>query len=266
MKKVLVLKQSIFIVIAIITMTFTSCEKTIVGEGIIVTEILQISEFSGVDLTFSDNVTIKYGQIQEVKVTGNPNIIERIKTSVLNNVWKIGLIEGNYKNYELAIEITIPNLDILKLSGSGNLIVDDFTVQKDLDLSISGSGNITLNNIERATNLDLSISGSGNIILNNLKRTINLDVNLSGSGDLKANRDITTLETLTIKNSGSGRYLGFIISCNNVSSNLSGSGKMELTANNSLDVAISGSGNVYYKGTPIITQNITGSGILINAN
>ena len=248
MNKMIVLKQGILIVISILSITLFSCindKPRTEGEGTVTTRVLSVSDFSGVDLTFANNVTIKQGDIQEVKATGHPNIIDKISTSVSNDIWKIGLENGWYRNYDLSIEITISNLDRLELSGSGNLVVNDFINQNTLDIVISGSGNINLREFEGSKNLN---------------------VNLSGSGDFKANKDIITLNDLTVENSGSGNYLGFEISSNNVTIISSGSGICEFTAVNSLNAMISGSGNVYYEGIPSIKQNITGSGKLINAN
>ena len=266
MNKMSIVKQSVFLGVVIISIVLISCGKQYKGEGEVTTEILSISDFSGVGLTFSDNVTIKQGATQEVKAIGHANIIERIKTSVSDNFWKIGLEDGNYTNYELSIEITLPNLNRLKLSGSGNLTANDFTNQSDLDVALSGSGNINLNNFEGTTNLDVAISGSGNINLNNFEGTTNLDVKISGSGDFVANDDISALSVLKVKNSGSGEYRGFELSAESVTVSLSGSGDTELTATNLLDVSLSGSGDVSYKGNPSITQKITGSGKLIDAN
>jgi hypothetical protein len=222
--------------------TSSNCIK---GESTITTQILPVANFNGIDLTISNNVTVKQGSTQEVKAIGHPNIIDKITTSVSNNLWEIRLENDCYEDYELSIEITVPNINRLELSGSGDILVNDFINQNDLNLKISGSGNIDLNEFEGITNIDII---------------------LSGSERFKVNNDISTLNTLGLTNSGSGKYVGFAISSNDCTINSSGSGNNELKAINSLNVTISGSGSVFYKGTPSITQNVTGSGNLIDAN
>ncbi|MBL0200764.1 MAG: DUF2807 domain-containing protein [Chitinophagaceae bacterium] len=44
---------------------------------------------------------------------------------------------------------------------------------------------------------------------------------------------------------------------------ITGSGKTEITASNQLKVKIIGSGKLYYRGTPVITTSITGSGTVL---
>jgi Putative auto-transporter adhesin, head GIN domain len=242
------MKKTLLVIISIIAITFIGCEKDnncLSGEGTVTTQILTVPDFDGIDLAFSSNVIIKQGAIREIKATGHPNIISKITTSVFGNLWIINLVDGCYEDYELSIEITVPNINRLFLSGSGDMLVNNFTNQND--------------------NLDIEIIGSGNITLNEFEGIINLDAILEGSGNFKANNNITT-QTMTLDISGSGNYSGFEISSDNSIINSSGSGSSELTAINSLNVIISGSGDVFYKGTPIIIQNITGPGLLINAN
>ena len=242
--------------LALMVIFFSSCDKngincigssleTIKGEGSIVTSTLNLNNFTGIDLSFADNVTISYGTTQEVKATGHANIINRIKTNVTNNIWDVALEDGCYQDYELSIHITIPTLNKIYLSGSGNIVVNDFSNQSALEVKLSGSGNITLNDFEGTTNLA---------------------VTLSGSGDIKGNKAISTLNNFNLTLNGSGNYQGFPISGKACTVLLSGSGNCELTAYNTLNATLSGSGNISYKGNPTITQNITGSGRVINAN
>jgi hypothetical protein len=71
---------------------------------------------------------------------------------------------------------------------------------------------------------------------------------------------------LSIANSGSGVIRTTEMPADKVEVVNSGSGSCFLTATETLNVLISGSGNVHYKGAPTITQNIPGSGVLINDN
>ena len=243
------LKKGSIILILILSILIAGCEKSIFciqGEGTIITEVLNVSNFDGIDLSFSGNVVIRQGATLEVKATGHPNIIDKINTSVANNIWEIDFVDNNcYQNDQLSIEITMPSISSIRVSGSGDLTVENFINQNNLRIDVTGSGDMTLNDFEGVTNLDIDISGSGNLV---------------------ANRDITTLNTLDLDVSGSGDYSGFAISSNDCTVNVSGSGDGEVSATNTLNANISGSGDLSYRGTPSVTQNITGSGSLINAN
>jgi hypothetical protein len=253
---------------------FTSCQKDnnlinancIQGEGSVTTEILSINSFNKIDLAFASNVTVSQGATQEVSVTGHPNIIALLKRDVVNGLFVLQLEDGCYNNYHLSVDITIPNIEQVKLSGSGNIMVSSFTNQNDLILDLTGSGDMTIHDFEGSENLRIDLAGSGNITTHGFEGTEILDINLAGSGNITANSNTTSLTTFTLNLGGSGNYNGFPLSADDCTVSLSGSGNISLTASNTLGVTLGGSGNVYYKGTPTITQNIGGSGSLINAN
>lgn len=230
--------------------TFSSCEQGFLkpcfkGEGDIVTETLELQSFDKIVLDGSMNVVVSQGATQEVRAIGHSNIIERLKTSVSSDRWDIEFKNGCYKNVDLEIRITVPNLEEVKISGSGNVVINDFDDQKSLENVISGSGRITLNEFEGITDLDVLISGSGSF---------------------KANDDISSLEDLDVKISGSGKYQGFAISSEDATAKVSGSGRCELTVQDDLDATVSGSGDILYKGTATVSKKVSGSGSIVDVN
>ena len=224
------------------SMISTDCVK---GKGTITTSELSIGNFTGIDLAIANDVTISQGAVQKVEVTGHPNIIDKIKTNVSDNVWRIDFKSGCYKDYKLSVNITMPVLNYVGLSGTGDVTVNDFTEQSKLALDLSGTGDIILNNFEGIDNLSIL---------------------LSGTGDIKANKNISTLKTLNCGISGTGDYIGFNISCENSTVNSSGTGDCQLTVSKTLTAKISGTGNIYYKDQPTINKNISGTGSIINKN
>jgi hypothetical protein len=215
------------------------------GSGAIESRTLSLPSFKGIELEEAANIYITQGSTQEVRVTGHANIINRLQTDVVQDVWEIDLGRGCFDHYELTIFITLPNLDNIWLRGSGDIFVGEFTGQHDLALSITGSGKINLNRFEGCQNLSARISGSGTIIGGDVFPALsNLDIDISGSGD----------------------YDAFAIQSKVCHVKISGSGDCRVSVEDRLDVDITGSGKVYYKGHPSITDHITGSGELIDAN
>ena len=224
-----------------------SCDDQICidGEGEITTSTLVVADFTGINLITSSNVTIQQGAEISVEATGHPNVIDKVKTNVTNGVWNIDLEDGCYDNYELSFTITLPMLSRVDIDGAGDVVVQNFTNQGDLNVSIEGSGSVEFNEFVG---------------------TENLTVTISGSGDITGNADFTNLTQLNVSISGSGVYNAFPIQSENATVDISGSGNIALTAMTTLNVNISGSGSVRYKGNPTITSSITGSGQLIDAN
>ncbi|MFC2124689.1 head GIN domain-containing protein [Bacteroidota bacterium] len=236
------------IAIAVAGILFLSCEESRIcvrGEGTITTKTLSISDFTGVDLTEAANVVIAQGSSQEVSVTGHPNIIDRLSTNVSGNTWAIDLEKGCYDGYELTVNITVPDINDITLSGTGNITINDFTNQEDLFLSIPGAGDINLN----------SFTGSEN-----------LSINVSGVGTISANGEFPDLKRLNLKFSGSGNYHGYPIASDACEINIPGTGNCYVYVREILDIKIGGSGSIYYKGNPTITKDISGSGNVIDDN
>ena len=209
------------------------------GEGPTVTKTMQLDKFHAVSLGFSGNVYLKQGNTQSVEVEGEQNIIDNIKTSVRDGLWKINFDRPVRKHEPVNIYITIPKITKAHLSGSGDLVSKGtFTGLEDLELSISGSGDIKF--AAEAGAISARISGSGDIDLSGQAKMVNLKV--SGSGDIEA----------------------YDLKAQDCSVQISGSGNCQITAEEMLEVRVSGSGDVYYKGRPRINSKISGSGDLVS--
>ena len=177
------MKKSSFIIVAIaIAGLFTqSCTKDrIEGMGEIDTVILHIEPFTGFAQEGASNVHITYGEIQEVKVTGHPNIISRIETDVINGVWIMELEDGNYSDYELTYYLTLPALDEVSSLGSGNIYVTQFIDQSDLEINLYGSGSF-MGFPLKVADCRIRIEGSGECEVNVTEK---LDVGIKGSGNI----------------------------------------------------------------------------------
>ena len=211
------------------------------GEGDIVSQTLNINEFTGVKLRGSSKVFITQGNDFQVIVEGQQNIIDLIELDIQDNIWEIEF-EECIRDYEkLNFYITIPDITRLEVSGSGDIVGQNAFNADVLQLKVDGSGEVDVE-IENAETVETKIEGSGKI---KVKGQANDSENrISGSGDLRA----FDLEVLT-------SYV-----------KITGSGDAEVNASDELKVKITGSGNVYYKGNPAIDVDITGTGDLVNAN
>jgi hypothetical protein len=226
---------------------FSSCEKTscVSGEGTVVTRSISVADFNRIDMASAENVDIFYGNEQQVLAIGHQNIIDRISRTVSNGLWKMELEDDCYNNYSLSYIITIPKLDLVKISGSGDVTINEFQNQNDLNIQITGSGDVTINQFENTGDLDVTISGSGDVTSTNM---------------------LTQFNSLDVTIPGSGNFFGFPSKVNKCYVNIAGSGDCQVYSKDLLNVMISGSGDVYYKGNPIIYTNISGSGNVYNSN
>ncbi|MER2998422.1 head GIN domain-containing protein [Pontibacter populi] len=216
--------------------SLSACEDTncIKGDGAIETRILNLEPFSRIEANGNFKVYLTQGPNQRVEVKGEPNILSQLETNVSNSTWKITHRECVRKSDDVEVYITIPEVESLFLNGSGHIEGQNTITATDLPVAVNGSGKIALDVL--ANKIITQLTGSGKIVL---------------QGESPVH---------TVNISGSGRTEAFNLSSENVKVNISGSGTGEVTAINALDVTISGSGNLYYKGNPTITQHISGSG------
>jgi len=239
------LKITLMLSFIFATSSCSTDDDCITGGGSVTTQTIQLESFSGIQSSGSDSVIISQGDVQEVTVTGHPNIISRLKRNVSNGIWKAELEDGCYNDNNLEINIKVPNMNYVKLAGSGNVVINDFINQQNMEIIIEGSASVELNNNQGAQNLDISIEGSGYVI---------------GNGSFE------NLESLDIQILGSGYYNAFSMETNSCRIYTVGGGYCNVFVNDNLDITIDGSTEVNYKGYPTITSNISGSGSINDVN
>lgn len=171
------------VAITIAGLMAASCTKEevrIEGSGTITTQTLNIADFNKIASSGVDDVIINYGTEQFVEVTGHPNIIDRIKTDVHDKTWHCELENGTYGDYELTYYITIPSMEEVSTSGTGDVVITDSMNQQSMKIYLEGTCNF-LGFMMTAENCQVDISGTGNCEV-----TVNssLDVSIDGTGNV----------------------------------------------------------------------------------
>ena len=194
-------------------------------------------------------------------VSGSGNLITETRTvSVFNKVSSIGVFD---------INITQGNFQSVEIIADDNIIdyVTTKVVNNELLLYLDDSHNYSYLNLKANIVVEhlnaIKNEGIGKINIINVNESGSFSVYNSGTGDITMSG---TADNLILENEGTGIFKGFQFMVINCNVDIIGSGDCEINALNSLDVVIEGSGDVYYKGTPSIQSNISGSGMVINAN
>jgi hypothetical protein len=210
------------------------------GNGPIVSVDLDMPKIEAVHFAMSGQVFITQGPDQSVRVEAKQNIIDELELNVNNGLWVIETDRCVKDIDDFKVFITLTDITELGLSGSGDIIGENFFTVNDILIYISGSGDMDLG--LDADDIEADITGSGNMIIEGTGDS--LDSRISGSGDVRA----------------------FNLEVNRAKFDITGSGDAEITVINELDVRISGSGDVKYKGNPSVDVVITGSGRVVDAN
>ena len=234
------MKQTLLLSALTLTLIFQlHCQSPsngfITGQGDVVKEDITLDAFTGIDLGFHGDVILTQGSPQKVTIEGQKNIIDNIKQEIHNGTWNIHFDKNVRDSKNVTVHITIPSLDEVTVSGSGNVsATNKFTGIDNLDITVAGSGDVTL--AYEADVTDLTLAGSGQANLSGMSNTLSIEI--AGSGDVHA-KDLVT---------------------NECEVQISGSGDATVHANKSLEAHIAGSGNVQYAGSATVNTQIAGSG------
>lgn len=210
-----------------------------------ITEERNIKDFKSIAVSGNFNVFVKIGNVEKIKIEGDPSAISNLKTVVENQSLIIKpkdqkFWNKNFSGTKLNIFVTAKSINSLVLNGSGLIRVDDNINTQNFTTALNGSGNIELRGTFK--NFSGAINGSGKI-------------KCSGKVD-SANFSI----------SGSGVFFGSDFSTESSSASISGSGNINVKVNKTLKSVINGSGKIYYAGNPKVTSVNSGSGKVIQKN
>jgi Putative auto-transporter adhesin, head GIN domain len=214
----------------------------IVGSGNSTTIIRDLASFHSISCTTEADINISSGSTQSVSITVDDNVVDYIFTAVSRS----GSLtistdpDVNLSDFYLTINLVMTDLELISLSGAGNITGQNSFPSDNVNISLSGAGNISL--ILDVDYLFSSLTGAGNIILNG------------------------TADTHQLVHTGVGNIMAYGLTTESTIATLSGVGLAQVFASSSLNVTIAGIGSLYYKGDPTITSTITGIGAIIDAN
>jgi hypothetical protein len=177
-----------------------SAGSTAGGSGVPATEVRDVAAFDGVDLAGSNNVVIRVGGKRSVVVRADDNLLARVTTEVRAGRLVIANTAGSFTTRSpMSVEVTVPTLTALTLSGSGNIVVSGVRADR-LSVTLPGSG--TLTGSGTAARLDVAVGGSGTVQLTRLAAS-DVRAVVSGSGSIF----VTATGSLEASVSGSGSIL-----------------------------------------------------------
>ena len=201
-------------------------------------ETRDVAGFTKVSFGVPGNLYISLGPVYKVILEGDKDFLDKIETVVSGG--RLVIKQENWNrnfNKKVIVNITMPSVEGLSVSGSGQAEIMDAVKTGDLDLGVSGSGKLIINDLI-ADNLECGISGSGDVIIKGTGSINEAEINISGSGS----------------------YSGEELRLNSAEIRISGSGSCYCNVAETLEAHVSGSGSVTYTGNPKIDARVSGSG------
>lgn len=185
------------------------------GSGVAATQQRAVARFSGLDLAGSNIVTVVIGGQQSVVVHADNNLLRNVTTRVTAGNLVIGTTGSFTARSPMSVEVSVPALSALRLSGSGIITVSGVKAPG-LTVTLPGSGVVRISGT--TTRLDVTLSGSGQAELGNLvARDVHAVVRGSGLIRVTATRSLDA----AVPGSGAILYSGNPL---HVSTSITGSG------------------------------------------
>jgi len=224
-----------FMVIAILTGCIfnVNCKK---GNGIISKQERKITTFDAIDVSGAYKIILNQDSVTSVYVETDESLLPLINTTV----------EGG--------KLIIENKDSKSLCPSKNIKVY-ISIADIKDIDISGAVEIECIKKLSLNDLKIDVSGAGEINLNLSVQNLYLDC--SGASKILLSGNATNVKAET---TGASEINAFDFLVENFKISSSGAGKAKVNVSKKLDVDISGSASVKYKGNPVINQEISGAG------
>lgn len=215
----------------------TACGvRTIQGSGDVVTESRDVSGFDGVSHTGIGQVIITQGGEESLTIEADDYLMQYITSEVNGGTLELGFKDGVRidPTPSIVFRVSVKNLTAIDSVGTGLIEMEKLNTDQ-LELATTGTGSITIDELT-ASDLMVAAEGTGTI-------------NLAG-----------TVESQEVERVGTGDYDAPNLESRTASVNNTGTGSVVIWVLDSLDVVITGVGDVSYFGSPSVTESITGTG------
>ncbi|CAN0602201.1 unnamed protein product, partial [Ectocarpus sp. 12 AP-2014] len=223
----------------------------------------------------STSVQISQGDATALKIRGDADDLEKEPFFIKRNALVLGKSRSHRGAQfdELRFRVVIPDLQELKVKGSGSAYVKPFallesdggdapTVQVEgsgdiklygiegaaIELRVNGSGDIKVVKLDVAE-VEAVVAGSGDLFIQNLRAERGEFV-ITGAGDIEVTED-SFVEQIEISVVGSGDADLSRVSCDRAEMNIVGSGNADIgEVREQLNASVLGSGDIRHGGDP----------------
>ena len=209
--------------------------RNVKASGKVIKKEYEVSSFSKIDIAGIFDVVLMQGNEEKVVFEADDNIQEFFEAKNKGETLYLDFV-GNIKDKQTnTVYVTFKALEKLSFSGVGDIRTEGNVKLSSLECQVSGVGDVNLE--MECENLDVNFTGVG-------------DIRLKGNGN-KANYQWSGVGDLNADN----------LKAKDVVLELSGVGDAKLNASESLDVKLTGLGDVRYSGSPKSTKlNTSGLG------
>jgi hypothetical protein len=166
------------------------------GSGVVATQARHVPAFTGIELAGGNNVIVHVGGKQSIVVRADDNLLRRVTTRVDAHDLVIDTPGSFTTKSPMSVEVTVPSLTAVALTGSGNVVVAGLHAPR-LNVTVPGAGVVRASGV--ADQLRVTLGGSGDVQLDQLA-SHDVTAVVSGSGRIV----VTATRSLDASVPGSG--------------------------------------------------------------
>jgi hypothetical protein len=238
------MKIAIALVMAVMITAGVLTGCTIVkGSGILITEDMDFSDFTRVEVGYAFEVEIVQSDQFSVSITADDNLFEYIRVSQQGSTLKIGVQPAVlFRSATYRAKVTMPQLRSLELSGATRGTVSGFESAEDLDIEVSGASSLELEEI-LAGDTTFDVSGASRVTGEITAQDVNFDISGASTVRLRGQADDIGLD---LSGASHVEMDDFLVSSADV--DFSGASSGTVHVDGSLDVELSGASSLTYLG------------------
>jgi putative autotransporter adhesin-like protein len=166
------------------------------GSGTEGSEARELPPFTAVEVSGQADAVVRIGEARKVTVRGDDNLLEHVETKVSGDALEVSHDEDLDPELGIAVDIRIPRLDMVELSGAGDLTAQGISGER-FRAEVSGAGSVEADG--RVRSVEVVVSGAGDVRLERLVAQ-EAKVEVSGAGSVH----VHATDSLTASVSGVG--------------------------------------------------------------
>jgi hypothetical protein len=253
-------KALVFVVTLLVTASllavFTGCRgvtQAIIGSGDLITQEMDSTDFTKLEISHVFQAKVTRADSFFISITVDDNLLEYVVVRKSGNTLRIYLKGGYvYIGTTKMVEITMPKLDKLSLSGASQGEVSGFRSSDRLEFEVSGASSLNIDDL-KAGDTDFEISG-GSHVSGDIEISEGV-FNISGASsiDLEGYAGDVSVEA-----SGASRVNLANFPVSNATVRISGASVVTVNASGTIDGNVSGASRLTYLGNPALTIEMSG--------
>ncbi len=253
-------KALVFIVTLLATVSllvlFTGCggvTQAIIGSGNLITQEMDFTDFTKLEISHVFQAKVTRSDSFFISITVDDNLLEYVVVRKSGNTLRIYLKAGYaYIGTTKMVEITMPKIDKLSLSGASQGDVSGFRSSDRLDFEVSGASSLNIDDL-RAGDTGFEISGASHVSGGIEISEGRFNVSGASSIDLEGFASDISIE---VSGASQANLANFPVS--NATVSISGASVVTVNASGTVEGNVSGASRLIYLDDPALTIEMSG--------